>query len=58
MLVLLRERNYEVIVEMGSCGMIFVPSFMKIGPGIQEILRVVLSNWKGSNVGITDRKDI
>jgi hypothetical protein len=26
-------------VEMASCGMIYVPSFMKIGTGVQAILR-------------------
>jgi hypothetical protein len=31
-------------VEMASCGMIYVPSFMKIGTGVQAILRFYLSN--------------
>jgi hypothetical protein len=26
-------------VEMGSCGMIYIPSFIKIGSGIQKIHR-------------------
>jgi hypothetical protein len=41
-------------VEMGSGGMIYLPSFMKIGKGVQAILRFCLSNLKGCNVGIID----
>jgi hypothetical protein len=26
-------------VEMGSCAMIFIPSFIKIGSGIQKLMR-------------------
>jgi hypothetical protein len=26
-------------IEMASCGIIYVPSSMKIGPGVQEIIR-------------------
>jgi hypothetical protein len=33
-------------IEIASCGMIYVPSFMKIGTG--------LKNLRGCNVGITD----
>jgi hypothetical protein len=40
-------------VEMPSCGMIYLPSFMKIGTGVQEILRVCLRNVRNCNVGIT-----
>jgi hypothetical protein len=45
-------------VEMGSGGMIYLPSFMKIGTGIQAILWFCLSNLKGCNVGITVRRDL
>jgi hypothetical protein len=31
---------------------------MKIGTGAEGILRFCLSNLKGCNVGITDRKDL
>jgi hypothetical protein len=34
-------------VEMVSCGMTYIPSFVKIGTGVQAIIR-------GCNVGITD----
>lgn len=36
--------------------MTYIPGFMKIGIGVQAILRVFLRNLKGSNVGITDRE--
>jgi hypothetical protein len=39
---------------MGSGGMIYIRSFMKIGVGVQVILRFGYSNLKGCNVGITD----
>jgi hypothetical protein len=29
--------NYDI--EMASCGMMFLPNFMKIGIGVQAILR-------------------
>jgi hypothetical protein len=45
-------------VEMASCGMVYLPNFMKIATGIQAILRFYLRNFRGSNVGITDGKDL
>jgi hypothetical protein len=44
--------------EMASCGMIYIPSFMKTGTCIEAILRFCLSNFKGCNVGITDFMDL
>jgi hypothetical protein len=44
-------------VDMGSCSIIYLPSFMKIGTGIQATLRFCLSNLKGTNVGSTDDRD-
>jgi hypothetical protein len=38
--------------EMALYGMILVPSFIKIGTGVQAILRFCLRNLRGSNVGI------
>jgi hypothetical protein len=38
--------------------MIYLASFVKIGKGVQEILRFGLKNLKGCNVGITDGRDI
>jgi hypothetical protein len=35
-------------------GMIYIPSFMKTGSGIQTILRFCLSNSKFCNVDISD----
>jgi hypothetical protein len=40
-------------IQMPSCGMIFLPSFMKIGTGIQAILMFCLSNLCGPNDGVT-----
>jgi hypothetical protein len=45
-------------VEMPSCRMLILPSFMKIDTGVQAILRFRLSNLKGCNVGITDGRDL
>jgi hypothetical protein len=42
-------------VEVASCGMIYIPSFMKIGIGVQAILRFYLSSLKGCHVGIVTR---
>jgi hypothetical protein len=39
---------------MASYGIIYIPSFIKIGIGVQAILRFCLGNLRGCNVGITD----
>jgi hypothetical protein len=39
---------------MGSGGMIYIPSFMKIVMGVQAILWFCLRNLKGCSAGITD----
>jgi hypothetical protein len=44
-------------VEMASCGMIYLPSFMKIGTGVQAILKFWIRKLKICNVGITDGRD-
>jgi hypothetical protein len=44
----------EYAAEMASYDMIYVPNFMKIGSGVQAILRFCLRNLIVSNVGITD----
>jgi hypothetical protein len=43
--------------EIASCGIIPVPSFLKIGTGVQAILRFFLRNLRGCNVGITDGRN-
>jgi hypothetical protein len=43
---------------MDSCGIIYLPSFMKIDTGVQAILRFFLRNLRGCNVGFIDEKDI
>jgi uncharacterized protein YraI len=45
-------------VEMASCEMIYLPRFMKIGRGVQAILRFCNSNLNGCNVTITDGRDL
>jgi hypothetical protein len=44
-------------VEIASCGMIYVPRFMKIGTGIQAILRFGLRNLRGYNFCTTDGRN-
>jgi hypothetical protein len=45
--------------EMGSVGMIYIPSFIKIGLGIRAILKgYYLDNIRSCSVGITDGKDL
>jgi hypothetical protein len=48
--------NYAI--GMASCGMIYIPSSMKIGTGIEAILRFGLRNLRGGNGDITDGKDL
>jgi hypothetical protein len=45
------------VVEMASCGKVSVTSFMKIGSGVQAILRLCLRNLRGRTVGNTDGRD-
>jgi hypothetical protein len=42
---------------MASYGMIYIPSFMKTGTGVQIILRFCLRNFTGCDVSITDVSD-
>jgi hypothetical protein len=41
MLVLLTGRIYKYAVEMGSGALIYIPSFIKIGSAIQNLIRKV-----------------
>jgi hypothetical protein len=52
------ERFMKYAVEMASCVMIHMPSFMKIGMGVRAILRGFLRDLRGCNVGITDGRDL
>jgi hypothetical protein len=45
----------KCIVEIGSGGMIYIPSFM-IGTGAEGMLRFCLSSLRGCNVRITDER--
>jgi hypothetical protein len=48
----------EYAVELASCSVIYVPNFMKIGAGVQEILWLCLRNFRGCNVGITYERNL
>jgi hypothetical protein len=45
------------VTEMALCGIIYIPSFMKIGIDVQALLRFCLRNLRGSNAGFTDSRD-
>jgi hypothetical protein len=45
-------------VEMPSCGMIYVLSFMKIGTGVQAILKFCLGNLKSCSVVIIGGRNL
>jgi hypothetical protein len=45
-------------VEMALCGMIYLPSFMKIGTGIQAVLRFCPSFLNCCNVGVTNGRNL
>jgi hypothetical protein len=45
-------------VQMASCGLIFLPSFMKIGKCFRAIIRFGLSNMNDCNVGIIEGKKL
>jgi hypothetical protein len=45
-------------VDMGSGGMIYVLSFMKIVTGVEGILRFCLSSLKGCNICVNKGRDL
>jgi hypothetical protein len=48
----------KYVVAIASCGMIYIQSFMKIGTGVQTVLKFCLRNLRGCNVGIPDWNDL
>jgi hypothetical protein len=48
----------KYVTEMGSGGKMYIPSFTRIVTGVQEILKFRFSSSTGSNVGITDERDL
>jgi hypothetical protein len=42
----------EYGVQMASCDMIYVPSFIEIGRGVQAILTFCLGNFRGFNCAV------
>jgi hypothetical protein len=57
-MVLLMRGFHDDTIEIASCDVINLPSFLKIGTGIQKILRLRVRNLKGFNVDITDGRDL
>jgi hypothetical protein len=47
-----------LIEGIALCGMVCLPSSMKIDTGVQAILRFCFRNLRGCNVGITDVEDL
>jgi hypothetical protein len=45
-------------IDITSDGMGYIPSCMKIGTGVQTILRFCLRNLRDCNVRITDGKEL
>jgi hypothetical protein len=45
-------------IEMASCGVMYLTSFVKIGTGVQGVLRFCFRNMKACNDGITDGQDL
>jgi hypothetical protein len=45
-------------VGTASCRMICISSFIRIGTGVQAILRFGLGILRGYNVGITDERNL
>jgi uncharacterized protein YraI len=48
----------EYAIEIPSCDMMHLPSFMKIGIGVQATLRCCLRNLNGCNVSTTDGEEL
>jgi hypothetical protein len=44
--------------EMALCGIIYFPSFMNIGKGIQAILRFRLRNFKRVSISFVDERKL
>jgi hypothetical protein len=47
-----------LVIEMASCGVIYLQSFKKIGTGVEEIVKFCFSSLSGFNVGTTDGRDL
>jgi hypothetical protein len=45
-------------VQMAACDMIYIPSFMKNGGGVQAVLRFCLRNLRHCNDDIADGRDL
>jgi heme/copper-type cytochrome/quinol oxidase subunit 2 len=47
----------EYAVEMTSYGMMYLPSIMKIGMGVQTLVRFCLRNWRSCNDHVSHGKN-
>jgi hypothetical protein len=54
MLVLLEEGIYTLHGELGSDVIIYTPSFLKIGTGVEGILTFCLRKLRACNIDITN----
>jgi uncharacterized protein YraI len=57
-LVLVKGRFTKYSVEIASGGMVYIPSFMTIGSGVQVIFRYCLHDLTGCSVGISEGWDL
>jgi hypothetical protein len=48
----------KYVIEMASCGMTCIPRFLKIGRGVQVILRFNLSSLRDYSVCITEGRNL
>jgi hypothetical protein len=46
------------IVEMASAGVIYIPSFIRIGSGHSDNIKITPWQSESCNVGITDGRDL
>jgi hypothetical protein len=46
------------VVEVDSYGMVYLPSFIKTGTGVEAILTFYLRNFRRFNVGNAGRRDL
>jgi hypothetical protein len=58
MLWLLTGGICDVNVEMTSCSIVYLPGSMKIGRGVQAILRFCHKNLRGCNFSILGGRDL
>jgi hypothetical protein len=53
-MLVLRMGICEIRLQIALCGIMYLPSLVKIDTGVQVIIRFSLSKFRGCNVGITN----